>query len=133
MTNQLMNHQSPFNKTTFGNLVFIDKYVKNDDLVIADIDTGWMVPSFGGKVIAALHPQAFITGMPEREQAIAAFFNSPLNEAQRLQILRQYQPVFLLLDMQNPRSATIQKELSEFIQLIEQNEKYRLFKIQLPQ
>jgi hypothetical protein len=133
ITNQLINHQNPFNKTTFGNLVFINQYVTSNDLVIADIETSWMAPSFGGKVIGALHPQAFVVDMPARNQAITAFFNSQLNKAQRLEILRQYQPKFLILDIQNPHSSTIQEELSEFIQIIDQNVKYRLFSIRLSQ
>ena len=133
IANQLKNHQSPFNKTTFGNLVFINQHVTSNDLVIADIETSWMAPSFGGKVIGAMHPQAFVADMPERNQAITEFFNSQLNKAQRLEILRQYQPKFLILDIQNPHSAAIQEELSEFIQLIEQNAKYRLFSVRLPQ
>jgi uncharacterized protein YfkK (UPF0435 family) len=132
MTNQIVSYQSPFNQTTYENLVFINKYIKNNDLIIADIETSWKAPSFSGKVIAALNPQAFIADTPDRERAIEAFFNTGTDKAKRLNILQQYRPVFLLLDNQHIESANIKQELTDFIQVIEQNEKYRLFKIQLP-
>ncbi len=117
------------NQHTYKHLVFIQRFVKSDQLVLSDMNTSWKVPTFGGKVIASLHPQAFILDTFERQQDIDIFFNAQTNKDQRLKLISKYKPHFLLLDLHNASTNFIENDLSQLIELIDSNEQYRLYRL----
>lgn len=130
ISHQVSNNQKIINETTYKNITFIKKHLKSDSLILADIDTSWIVPTFAGKVIAALHSQAFVDDMFEREYDLNVFFNVETKLQKRLDFLFKYKPTFLLLDLTNPQSSAIEDNLSRYLELIDENIQYRLFKIQ---
>lgn len=129
IVNQASKHQSINNQITYKNLLFISKYLKHNDLVLSDIETSWLIPTFGGKVIAALHPQAFIPDLLTRQKNIEVFFHSDTGKDQRLSILRQYHPDFLVLDQQLINASLIEAELADFVEFVDGNNQYKLYKI----
>lgn len=131
ITHQVIKHQVINNQVTYKNIVFIKNYVHSDQLVLSDTQTSWIIPTFGGKVIAALHPQAFVSDSTNRQHDIDLFFNLKTTKDQRIEILNKYHPKFLLLDLNHPSSALIEKNLSEFINPLAGNTQYRLFSIQI--
>ena len=126
---QISLQQSFSNQITFKNLLFISKYVHGNDLVLSDLETSWLIPTFGGKIIATLHPQAFIPDLLTRQRDLETFFDAGTNKDERLDILRQYHPKFLLLDQKHPLSTFIANELANYIELIDENAQYKLFKV----
>ena len=69
-----------------------------DDLVIADIKTSWLLPTFSGKVIGAMHAQSFVNDQIQRKVDLEVFFEPTSNVKERQYILNKYKPKFLLLD-----------------------------------
>jgi hypothetical protein len=82
----------------YGNLEFIARFLQPNDVVISDIHTSWMIPSFGGKVIAALHPLAFVSDHPVRTADLLQFFNDDATEIERARIQKKYQPKYLVIN-----------------------------------
>lgn len=131
IANQIIKNNSFINQVSYKNLVFIKNFVTSDQLVLADLDTSWMIPTFGGKVIAALHPQAFIVDIFDRQNDVDSFFSVDANKESRLKVINKYRPQFLLLDLTKPVSKIIENELSEFLVQINSNDQYRLFEVLL--
>ncbi len=130
LVNQIYKNTFFVNQNTYKNLVFLNRYISSDQLVLSDINTSWLVPSFGGKVIAALHPQAFVDDFFDRQTDINIFFDSHSTIEQRINIIRKYKPHFLLLDLQNEVSSIIENDFKHLIELLDSNERFRLFKFQ---
>jgi len=128
IVNQLSKNNNFINQVTYKNLVFINKLVSPDQLVIADLETSWMIPTFSGRVIAALHPQAFVNDINERNNDVVAFFNIETKKQERIDIINKYRPQFLLLDLNKTTSSQIQSDLSQLIEPLYTNEQYRLFR-----
>lgn len=128
IANQIRKHHSFINKVTYKNLIFIKDHIASNQLVLSDLQTSWLIPTFNGKVIAALHPQAFIPDALVRQQDINIFFNENTTNDERMVIINKYHPEFLLLNVNNPSSYLIERNLSEFIELLDSNDQYRLFK-----
>lgn len=68
------------------------------DVVLAEPLTGWPVPSFGGRVVSALHLEFFSPGQYERLEDTSKFFSPETSHADRVALLRQYDVKWLLLD-----------------------------------
>jgi hypothetical protein len=72
--------------------------VGTKDVVISDPQTSWLIPSFHGRVVAAMHFELFIPNQPQRLEAIEQFFSSDATEQEREQILRKYNVQWIVLD-----------------------------------
>jgi hypothetical protein len=127
--NQISKNKNFVNQISYKNLVFIKNFINPDQLVLADIETSWMVPTFGGRVIAALHPQAFVPDTFDRQRDINMFFSTETNKEQRIEMINKYRPQFLLLDLSKPTASQIERDLSQFIEPINTNDRYRLFRL----
>jgi len=68
------------------------------DVVIAQPMTGWPVPSFGGRLVAALHLEYFAEGQGQRVADQNRFFTYEATDPDRLGILETYDVKWLLLD-----------------------------------
>ena len=130
IVNHASKHLDVSNQITYKNLLFISNYLRNNDLVLSDIETSWLIPTFGGRVVAALHPQAFIPDLLTRQSDIDVFYQVDTSKDQRLKILERYRPRYLLLDQKLSQSNLIEHELTDFIELIDQNDQYKLYKIE---
>jgi hypothetical protein len=68
------------------------------DVVLADIHTSWIVPTFGGKVVAALHPLAFVPDHSIRKADLKEFFSSAATSTERRRIIEKYNADYLLVN-----------------------------------
>lgn len=68
------------------------------DVVMAQPLTGWPVPSFGGRVVSALHLEFFTPGQLERMEATQRFFVAGISRKERVAIMQFYGVSWLLLD-----------------------------------
>ena len=98
VANNFVSGRSLSTQQLYGNLVFVERIVQPNDLVLSDIETSWLVPSFGGKIIASLHPIAFVPDHNVRTAALMQFFNSNSTQDERDDIQKKYQPKYLLLN-----------------------------------
>ncbi len=83
---------------TYDQYLFLSQYTRQYDVVLSDKNTSWVVPSFGGKVVAALHPLAFVPDHDIRMKDLERFFRETTPHRDRLEIIRKYQAKFLLLN-----------------------------------
>lgn len=67
------------------------------DVVMSDIVSSWPVPSFNGRIIAALHYETFTPGQPQRQRDLETFFAT--NDYHiREQILHHYGAKWIVLN-----------------------------------
>lgn len=81
-------------KSTFEQLL---EPVGPRDVVLSDLETSWPVPSFGGRMVAALHYETFTPDQPRREQDLETFFATD-DLGTREQILRAYGVKWIVLN-----------------------------------
>ena len=100
VVNSLRIGRQVSNQQMYADLTFLPRFVRPGDLVLSDFETSWLVPTFGGKVIAGLHAQAFVSDEEKRAMDLNRFFDPKSNEEDRQLIVESYRPTFLLLDKQ---------------------------------
>ena len=132
VVNSLRIGRQVSNQQMYANLTFLPRFVKPGEVVLSDIETSWLVPTFGGKVIAGLHAQAFVGDHEKRAMDLNRFFDPQSDEKDRRSIIESYKPAFLLLDKQaTPNWQTIAREFDgERGQCrVFENEQYRLVRL----
>jgi len=80
---------------------FLSQYTGQYDVVLSDLQSSWIIPTFGGKVIAADHPLAFVPDHQDRQADLEHFFKPETTHPKRLQIARKYSADYLLLNKVN--------------------------------
>ena len=88
-----------------SDLGFLSRIVGPADVVLTDLDTGWYVPAFAGKVVASRHPVAFVPDHDARLDAVRVFFRAETDVAERRQILARYGARFILVDKEREDRA----------------------------
>jgi hypothetical protein len=100
IANSLLINRNISNQQAYKNISFLSTAIKQNDLVISDLQTSWLIPTFGGRVIAAQHPLAFVPDQLERKKDLEMFFDNQTNATTRQEILRRYKPKYLIIDKQ---------------------------------
>ena len=119
------------NQQMYSQLTFLPSFVKPGDVVLSDIETSWLVPTFSGKVIAGLHAQAFVADHETRISDLTRFFDPNSDERIRQSIVESYKPTFLLLDKQetsNWQTIAAQFDRDTGKCLVFENTRYRLLR-----
>ena len=83
---------------SYKDLLFLKEYINDNSVVFSDLETSWIVPSIRGKVVGALHPQAFVADQKIRFNDVNLFFDANTSTAQRLALTKKYHSDFLLLN-----------------------------------
>ncbi|MBN2355826.1 hypothetical protein JXO59_06920, partial [candidate division KSB1 bacterium] len=78
--------------------LFLSKFTGQYDVVLADIETSWIIPTFGGKVVAVGNPLAFIPDQGIRRLDLERFFNKETEHYERKQIIQKYHVDYLLIN-----------------------------------
>jgi hypothetical protein len=81
----------------YKNYLFLSRFAGQYDVVLSDIKSSWILPTFGGKVVAAIHPLAFVPDHDTRRSDLDSFFNRKTAFAERQRILQKYNTNYLLL------------------------------------
>ena len=96
--NSLLSGRTVSNQHMYKNLTFLPGYIEKGSVVLSDLNTSWLVPSFGGKVIGALHVQAFVKDDEQRRIDLLDFFAQDATTANRQSIIQKYKPDYFLID-----------------------------------
>jgi hypothetical protein len=72
--------------------------VPRASVTMASERAGWPVPTYGGRIVAALHPQAFISSLAQRDRDAATFFDPATADAVRSRLLCRYGADYVLVD-----------------------------------
>ncbi len=129
--NSLVSGRTISNQHTYKNLTFLHAHIKNGSAVLSDIETSWLVPSFGGKVIGALHVQAFVADDESRRVDLIEFFDSETTAAKRQSTIQKYKPDYFLIDKLAIKEwARILNQVDSFSKTtkIFENDRYILFR-----
>lgn len=71
--------------------------VKSNDVVLSDATTSWPIPSSSGKIVAALHYEAFVDGQPDRLEDVGTFFGES-EAVDRAAILDRYNVRYIVMN-----------------------------------
>jgi alpha-1,6-mannosyltransferase len=71
--------------------------VPRGSVTMASTRTGWEVPTYGGRIVAALHPQAFVPDLARREADVGTFFDPATRTAARRRLLCRYAAGYVLV------------------------------------
>ncbi len=83
---------------SYKDLLFLEQQVDAKSVVLSDINTSWIVPSIRGKVVGALHPQAFVPDQRQRFDDVNTFFEPTTSIQQQITIAKKYHVDFLLIN-----------------------------------
>jgi hypothetical protein len=70
----------------------------DDAVVLATPEAGWPLPTVKGKVISVYHENPLLQDQAARYVATAQFFSTPMTEIERAELIRKYEPGYLLLE-----------------------------------
>lgn len=82
---------------TYKSYLFLSRFTCQYDVVLSEIKSSWIVPTLGGKVVAAHHPLAFVPDHDVRRSDLDRFFNGEAVFVERQQIIQKYKANYLLL------------------------------------
>lgn len=83
---------------------FYDKYeflrttIKEDDIVLSDSATNWVITSFNGKVISSKHPIFGFDDIYQRRNDVSSFFKKENTDSLRTSLLNKYNIDYVLVD-----------------------------------
>jgi alpha-1,6-mannosyltransferase len=101
------------------------KHVGQYDLILADLQTSWKLPSFSGKVIASKHPAHWVEDEAERRSDLSQFFSSQVDPTKKFAIIRRYRPDYILI---NRRAVQNTEPYSKFGSRVYENDRFILLK-----
>lgn len=106
-----------FNQISYKDYRSVSVHIPVGSLVFANLDASWVLPSFGAKVVAALHPLAFVQDAAQRVEHTTLFFAEDTPPSARLDLLKKYHADYLLIDKKVDHNwNTIRLQLSELNQ-----------------
>lgn len=118
----LIRNALPSNTRTYERYEFIITHVGSDDAVIATLETGWRVPTFTGKIVAALHPMPFVETHEQRQRDTIVFFADTTTYETRERLLDAYQVKFILIDTTKRNEARLNLDnFTAFGPVVDQN------------
>jgi len=85
---------------------FLRQTVESNDIVLANQNANWLIPSFNGKVLSSFHPLYFIDDLIPRRVAVDSFFNIENTDSFRQTVLDRYHPDYVLIDHSNEQIKT---------------------------
>lgn len=81
----------------YPNLYFLTKYTAQYDVILSDLETSWLIPTFSGKVIASRHPLYWVDDCEARRNDLNNFFKDTATKDDRIRIIKEHKVGFLLL------------------------------------
>ncbi|MDX2464086.1 MAG: hypothetical protein QNK31_06215 [Porticoccus sp.] len=76
----------------------LSHHVAQYEVVLSDIESSWMIPTFSGKVIASKHPAHWVDNHAQRLIDVDRFFAADVNISEKSEIIDTYEVDFILID-----------------------------------
>ena len=115
----------------YNQLQFLRKYTTKNDIILSDNQTNYKIPAFSGKVvysdflIVSLNKQLDFN---ERKNDVNSFFNDPISDSIRINIIHKNKVNYILLKKQDLKTE-IAHYCQQNTQLIYEDNLWILFKI----
>lgn len=78
------------------------KNIGENDVVLSDPVTSWLVPSSNGKIVSAMHYELFVPDQRRRWRDVSSFFSTSRSVA-RTDMIRRYNVRWIVLNRKMPR------------------------------
>jgi hypothetical protein len=97
---------------TDSGYAFLGREVGQYDVMMADLRTGWIAATFGGKLVSSQHPLAFVSADEQqaRRTDVKTFFDPATSQVQRALILGRYRASYLLAPRRSALDSTVVAE-----------------------
>lgn len=97
VTNSALSGRTISNQIIYKKYIALGNSIEQDSIVFANIQTSWLLPSFGAKVVAADHPLAFVKDAEQRRDDVEVFFAPQTTAEARKASLQKYHAKYLVL------------------------------------
>jgi len=84
-------------KRSLANWRALSHQIGQYDVVIADLDSGWKLPTFAGKVVASPNPVHWVSDSNQRVKDVESFFAEGAGTEARSEIISKYCASYILL------------------------------------
>lgn len=109
----------------------LSAHLSENDIVFSTTEESWPIPSFGPKIVSALHPQAFIQDADIRREETDLFFNtSNLSDTERWDIINKYEVNKILIPASFKASSVLEKWLARNSVIIFRDSNFMLYQIE---
>ena len=105
----------------------LGRHVKQYDVILSDINTSWMIPTFGGKIIASKHPAHWIDDHKSRRRDVKLFFSKRIEPSEKISIINRYQIDYIFV---NKNAIEETQAYYNFGNLVYENKNSILIKIE---
>ncbi|MFC1565419.1 hypothetical protein ACFL4B_00555 [Candidatus Neomarinimicrobiota bacterium] len=102
--------------------------VKQYDVILSDLSTSWIIPTFGGKVIASQHPAHWIDDHNVRRQDLERFFSKEIKYSDKIAIIHHYQADYIFI---NRNMVENYQSYYDFGNIVSEDKNFILIKIEL--
>jgi len=96
--NAKCRHYLPGLNNSYDRYQFLTQYTKQYDVILSDPETSFLIPTFGGKVVANGHLLPFVQDGQKREDDLDSFFNRKTSQILRFGIINRYHVDFILIN-----------------------------------
>lgn len=76
----------------------LSRHITQYEVVLSDIESSWMIPTFGGKIIASKHPAHWVDDHAQRVIDVDRFFAADVNITEKSETIDKYEVDFILID-----------------------------------
>ena len=98
VSNSLWLGRAVSNQVTYKDYLFLPSKLEAGSVVFANIESNWLIPSFGARVISVNNPVAFVSDLKARQQDSATFFDPKTSLQIRGELLKKYDAQYVLLN-----------------------------------
>ncbi len=120
----------PGRKNDYNQYLFLKKYTKQYDVILSDQETSFIVPTFGGKVVALNCPLPFIEGYKTRQNDLDRFFDKETTLNVREGIIKKYGVNYILINKDKLKNTALFQNSDAFLgRQIYADKSFILFKV----
>jgi len=116
----------------FQAVAVVAEHIAPNDVVAADQDLSWYLPTLGAKVVAPLHMQAFVHDVPLRRYLTDRFFFAEASCDERIEYIRRFDPDLILVDKQGNAHAHLRPILSRIGTIVHEDDRFFLTRVDSP-
>lgn len=108
-------------------LSFIQDFTREQPLIIADLNTSWMLPAFNAKIWGTMHPIAFVPDFEHRQSDLKHFFSVDWSKTEKVKFLKTSKADYVLV--KNSQRKLFSEFNEQELRQVADNQKLILYKI----
>ena len=110
--------------------LFLSEYTDQYDVILTDLDSSMIVPTFGGKVVAYARPLPFVADADQRVDDVNRFYDPQTSRAERSEILKKYAVNYILLEKKPEANwEETRRIIAPFSELVYRGKRFLLYRV----